>query len=115
MAFLSLTLNCTTVTPSDLVPSQRFLQDIAANRGQAAGLENCGRIFQPKGTTHCVMIASGRKVLVELPFFRVNRRNRCRRPSGNLRNKDRACRPKANSIATTTRRSQEWLRDSSAV
>jgi hypothetical protein len=36
------------VTQSDLVPSWRFLQDVAANGGQAAGLESSGRVFRSK-------------------------------------------------------------------
>ena len=40
------------VTQSDSVPSQRFLQEVIANRGQAAGLD--GRVFRAKGTTRCV-------------------------------------------------------------
>ena len=34
------------VTQSDLVPSQRFLQDVAG--GQSAGLEDSGRAFRSK-------------------------------------------------------------------
>ena len=39
------------VTQSDLVPSQRFLQEVIANRGQAAGLD--GRVFRAKGIADC--------------------------------------------------------------
>jgi hypothetical protein len=36
------------VTQSDLVPSQRFLQEVTANLVQATGLETSGRVFRAK-------------------------------------------------------------------
>jgi hypothetical protein len=46
------------VTQSDLVLSQRFLQEAIANRGQAVGLD--GSVFRAKGTadriSDCVSI-----------------------------------------------------------
>jgi hypothetical protein len=40
------------VTQSDLVPSQRFLHEVIANPGQAAGVD--GRVFRAKGIAECI-------------------------------------------------------------
>ena len=54
MTPLSLMLSSRMATHSDLVPSERFLQEVTANRVHATGLESSGWYFRRRRTADCV-------------------------------------------------------------